>query len=210
MGNDLRDIAPQDLAILSNAAVIAVNQDPLGSSASRKWLRNPNGTVNEKDGSGNQLWAGGLKGTVDEEYNDYVVLLINGDDKEAVLNATLADIFIDAGPKGHAPQVGMSWEVRDLWSGRMSNETAQALIDASKAAGNSTAAHNTTGIGASRYNATATSYAEGLASNNSILLGSITTTVQPSGTITATIDRHGAAMFRLRAIPTAAKDRSEL
>lgn len=38
MGNDIRSILPADLAILSNAAVIAVNQDPNGSSASRKWM----------------------------------------------------------------------------------------------------------------------------------------------------------------------------
>lgn len=39
MGNDIRKIAPVDLAILSNPPVIAVNQDPLGRSASRRWIR---------------------------------------------------------------------------------------------------------------------------------------------------------------------------
>jgi alpha-galactosidase len=210
MGNDLRDIAPQDLSILSNAAVIAVNQDPLGQSAARRWLYYGNGTDGESGGSGMQLWSGNLKGTVHENYNDYVVLLVNGNNNATVMNATLEDIFVDSGPRGHAPQVDMSWEVRDLWAGRMTNETAQAIIDASAVASNTTHSYNATSIFDHRYNATATSYADGLAANNSILLGSVTTTVQPSGTIIANVDRHGAAMFRLRAIPTAVRKRDEL
>ncbi|EHK97092.1 putative Alpha-galactosidase [Glarea lozoyensis 74030] len=219
MGNDLRDIAPQDLSILSNAAVIAVNQDPLGQSAARRWLCHGNGTNGESGGSGIQLWSGNLKGTVHEDYNDYVVLLVNGNNNATVMNATLEDIFVDSGPRGHAPQVDMSWEVRDLWAGRMSNETAQAIIDASAVASNTTNGYNATTITSggnataifdNRYNATAMSYADGLAANNSILLGSVTTTVQPSGTLTANVDRHGAAMFRLRAIPTAVRKRDEL
>jgi alpha-galactosidase len=210
MGNDLRRISPQDLAILSNAAVIAVNQDPLGQSAARRWLYDGNGAVDKNGRSGIQLWSGTLKGTVHKDYNDYVVLLVNGNNDSTVMNATLEDIFVDSGPRGHAPQVDMSWEVRDLWTDRMSNETAQAIIDASTAANNATKGYNATTVGDNRYNATATSYADGLASNNSILLGSVTTTVQPSGTITATVDRHGAAMFRLRAIPTAIRKRDEL
>jgi alpha-galactosidase len=205
MGNDLRVITPQDLAILSNAAVIAVNQDPLGQSASRKWLY-----TDGDGGSGLQLWSGNLKGTVNEDYNDYVVLLVNGNNNVTVMNATLSDIFFDSGPRGHAPQVGMSWEVRDLWAGRMSNETAQAIIDASAATSNATSRHNTTNILSGRYNATATSYADGLVANNSLLLGTVTTTIEASGTVIATVDRHGAAMFRLRAIPTGTRKRDEL
>jgi alpha-galactosidase len=205
MGNDLRIIAPQDLAILSNAAVIAVNQDPLGQSASRRWLYN-----GDSGGSGIQLWSGNLKGTVHKDYNDYVVLLVNGNNNMTVMNATLNDIFSDSGPRGHAPQVGMSWEVRDLWTGRMSNETAQAIIDASAATSNTTQGYNTTNTSDGRYNSTATSYADGLAANNTILLGTVTTTIEPSGTLTAAVDRHGAAMFRLRAIPPGIRKRDEL
>jgi len=202
LGNDLREVPAADLAIISNAAVIAVNQDPNGSSASRRWIY----TTNDTDVNGRaeiQMWSGGLKSTTGGDYNDEVVLLINGNNKAAIMNATLADIFVDSGTRGTAKQLKISWEVRDLWTNRMSNAEAASIIS-----GNGTTS-NSTGI-AQRYNATTTSYADGLARKNELLLGSVTTTVQPSGTIIATVAPHGAAMFRLRALPSAAKKRDEL
>jgi alpha-galactosidase len=206
MGNDIRSIAPADLSILSNAAVIAVNQDPSGSSAARRWLYETNLT----DSNGRaalQMWSGSLKSTTGGDYSDMVVLLVNGNNAETVMNATLADIFIDSGPSGTAEQVGMSWEVRDLWANRMSDAEASAIIAASSAAGNVTTGYNATRVGAGRYNASSMSYEEGLKANSSLLLGNITTTVRPSGTVTATVAPHGAALFRLRALPTAAAGR---
>lgn len=44
MGNDIRSIQPSDLSILSNPAIIAINQDPSGSSAARRWFWNINAT----------------------------------------------------------------------------------------------------------------------------------------------------------------------
>ena len=44
MGDDIRSIKPADPAILSNAAIIAVNQDPSGSSAARRRLYNTKAT----------------------------------------------------------------------------------------------------------------------------------------------------------------------
>lgn len=209
MGNDIRTIAPSDLAILSNPAVIAINQDPSGSSAARRWMY----ATNDTDINGRaaiQMWSGSLKSTTGGAESDMVVLLINGNNSTTVMNATLADIFVDNGPAGTAPQVKMAWEVRDLWANRMSNEEAKAIIDASSAVGNATTGYNATTVGAGRYNATQTSYAEGLAMNSTLLLGNVTTTVQPSGTITATVDPHGVAMFRLRAAPTGMIKRDEL
>ena len=203
MGNDIRSIAPADLAILSNPAVIAVSQDPSGSSAARRWMY----ATNDTDVNGQaaiQMWSGNLKSTTGGGQNDMVVLLINGNSNTTVMNATLADIFFDNGAAGTAPQAKMSWEVRDLWANRMSDDEAQAIISASSATQNAT-----TG-GSGRYNATLMSYADGLAQNNTLLLGNVTTTVQPSGTITATVDPHGAAMFRLRALPSGMKKRNEL
>ncbi|KAG9239360.1 glycoside hydrolase family 27 protein [Amylocarpus encephaloides] len=211
MGNDIRIIKPQDLSILSNAAVIAVNQDPLGQSAARRWLYQTNTTDVDENGKAEiQMWSGNLKSTISADYNDYVVLLVNGNNNATVMNATLEDIFVDSGPKGTAPQVQMSWEVRDLWADRMSNETAAAIINTPTKSGNATTGYNATTIGQGRYNATTTSYADGLMANSSLLLGSVVTTVQPSGTIIANVDRHGVAMFRLRAIPTAVRKRDEL
>jgi len=93
--------------------------------------------------------------------------------------------------------------VRDLWANRMSTDEAQAIISANNTVTNGTNVQ-------ARYNATEMSYAEGLRAKNELLLGNITTTVQPSGTIIATVAPHGAAMFRLRAMPTAVAKRDEL
>jgi len=195
MGNDIRAIPASALSVLSNAAVIAVSQDPSGSSASRRWI-GPDAT-----GTGTiQLWSGNLKSTTGGSQNDMLVLLVNGANTDQLLNATLADIFFDDGPGGTASQVKMSWEVRDLWAGRMPESEAATIIAASSATDNATTGYNATTAGVGRYNATKTSYAQGLAEGNELLLGNVTTTVAPSGTVTATVDPHGARMFRLRAI----------
>ena len=136
-----------------------------------------------------------------------VVVLINGGNASTTMNATLADIFVDNGAAGTAPQVSMSWEVRDLWANRMSDEEAGWIIGNSTATGNATTGYNATTVGMGRYNATKTSYAQGLANNDELLLGQVTTTVQPSGAITATVDPHGARVFRLRAVETSMRMR---
>jgi len=203
LGNDVRVFPPADLAIVSNPAVIAVNQDPTGSSAARRWWY-----PTDTSGGAIQMWSGTLVSTTDTLWNDWVVLLINGNNNQTVMNATLADIFIDYGAAGTALQVKLAWEVRDLWADRMSDAEAKAVIDA--AAGNGTMAGNGTTMINGRYNATEMSYAEGLLAKDERLLGNVTTTVSPSGTIVATVDAHGAAMFRLRAMPTAVTKRDEL
>jgi len=202
LGNDLREVPAADLSIISNAAVIAINQDPAGSSAARRWIY----STNDIDANGRaeiQMWSGSLSSTTGGDYTDEVVLLINGKNVETVMNATLADVFIDSGNRGTAPEIKMSWEVRDLWANRMSTTEAQAIINANGTATNETNVQ-------ARYNSTETSYADGLKAKNEVLLGNITTTVQPSGTIIATVAPHGAAMFRLRALPTAMRKRDEL
>jgi alpha-galactosidase len=152
------------------------------------------------------MWSGNLKSTTDGKTNDMVVLFINGGNSSTTMNATLADIFVDNGPGGTAKQVKMSWEVRDLWANRMSNEEASWIIGNSTATGNATTGYNATTVGTGRYNATKTGYAQGLANKNELLLGQVTTTVPPSGTITATVDPHGAKVFRLRAVTSSAAE----
>lgn len=208
MGNDIRKIIPADLAILSNAAVIAVNQDPSGSSAARRWI-SPSNTLSTTPTT--QMWSGSLVSTTGGTYSDMVVLLVNGHDSPQVLNATLADIFVDNGLAGTAPQAQMSWEVRDLWANRMSDSLAAEIISSSSAAGNYTTGYNATTVGGDeRYNATKTSYAEGLKAMDPRLLGNVTTTVSAGGMVTATVDAHGAAMFRLRAVGASMRKRDEL
>lgn len=193
MGNDLRIIKPADLAILSNTAVIAVSQDPSGSAAARRWYydaADPASPLGKM-----QMWSGTLASTTDTNYSDMVVLLINGASTNQTMNATLSDIFVDSGPLGTAPQNKISWEVRDLWANRMSNTQAMQLINANGTTNGT--------IPGNRYNATATSYANGLKLKDERLLGNVTTTVSPSGTVVAEVEAHGARMFRLRAVPTA-------
>lgn len=205
MGNDFSKISNKTLSILTNAAAIAVNQDPLYSSAARRWYYDT-ADVDEYGRGSIQMWSGNLNSTTDSEWNDAVVVLLNGQNSTAEMNATLADIFIDSGTYGTAPQADLSWEVRDLWGYRLTDEEAQAVIDAANATENSSSSNgivvsaNVTNL----YNATAISYADGLEAKNEVLLGKVVSTVAPRGTITATVDRHGAAMFRLRAVPTAA------
>ena len=56
-----------------------------------------------------------------------------------------------------------------------------------------------------RYIAMKTTYGQGLANKDALLLGYGTTTVLPSGTIKATVDQHGAREFRLRGVQSRAK-----
>lgn len=210
MGNDFSKISNSTLSILANPAAIAVNQDPLGSSAARRWYYDTD-DVSDSGRASIQMWSGSLNSTTDTDYKDMVVVLINGQNSSATMNATLADIFVDSGTSGTAKQVGISWEVRDLWGYRMTDEEAQAVIDAANAteSGSGLAATNAT---TKMYNATRTSYAAGLEAKDELLLGKVVGTVAPRGTITADVERHGAAMFRLRAVPTAApvRKRTEL
>lgn len=201
MGNDFSKITNKTLSILTNAAAIAVNQDPLTSSAARRWYYATD-DVDEYGQGSIQMWSGNLQSTTDTDYNDMVVVLINGNNSPTTLNATLADIFIDSGTYGTAPQVALSWEVRDLWAYRLTDSEAQALIDAANATESSGSGLTATNATSSLYNATRTSYADGLAAQDELLLGKVVGTVAPKGTLTASIDTHGAAMFRLRAVPT--------
>lgn len=201
MGNDFGRISNQTLSILTNAAAIAVNQDPQSSSAARRWYYETT-DVDEYGRGSIQMWSGSLNSTTDSRWSDMVVVLLNGNNSTTVINATLADVFVDSGTYGTAPQVAMSWEVRDLWGYRLTDDEAQSLIDA---ANNGTVVEVSANV-TNLYNATATSYAAGLEAKNELLLGKVVGTVAPQGTITATVHRHSAAMFRLRAVPTAAGD----
>lgn len=157
-----------------------------------------------------QMWSGSLQSTTNSTTSDMVLLLINGGNEPLTMNATLADIFIDSGTAGTAKQVSMEWELRDLWANRMDNATAQAIISASTATGNATTGYNATTVGYGRYNATEMSYKDGLAAGRSELLGSLTGTVKPSGTVFADVEAHGVRMFRMRPVETGKRKRDEL
>lgn len=215
MGHDIRTTTPRTLSILSNPAIIAISQDPLGSSAVRRWLYNipasssssspPSTWPSDPHASipSIQLWTGALAPTTSTapKTNDALVLLINGGPTPLTLHASLADIFFDSGPAGTAPQIGLAWELRDLWADRMSDAEAGWII------GNVTDADNKTmgdfaGVvaGRDRFNVSRTGYAEALAKADDRVLGSVTSTVMPRGTVSAVVEGHGVRVFRLRAV----------
>ncbi|EJC99288.1 alpha-galactosidase/alpha-n-acetylgalactosaminidase [Fomitiporia mediterranea MF3/22] len=194
MGNDLRKITPETLSILSNPAVLAISQDTGSRPAFRRWRYFVGDT--DKFGQGEiQMWSGSLSG------GDALVVLLNGGDKEREMNATLVDIFWDNMPLGNPPQASQAWDVYDLWGNRMDNDTAARIIAAANqtALGNATSDPSTIGS-EFRYNATQMGgYTAGLQQNSTVLLGEKVGTVEPHGSVTATVPRHGVGAFRLRA-----------
>lgn len=177
MTNVMTKIDGPTLSILQNTAVLAVSQDPQGSSAVRIWRY-------YVDDGEIQMYSGPLSG------GDQLVLLLNGGSKARDMNATLDDIFWENGPRGTASQAKSSWDVYDLWAGRMSNDTANAII---KDGENATRPINMTAEGgASKV------YSQAPLPTSKALMGSKVSTVKPGGRVTAHVQAHGVAMLRLR------------
>lgn len=196
IGTNIGTISPANLAILSNPAIIALNQDPSAGAAIRKWRY----LVDPDDyGQGEiALWTRVMKN------GDTVIALLNAGNTTRMMNATMNDIFFDqrtAGAYKAPPELSQTWDVYDLWANRMTDEEAQSIIN-----GNATASNATT-----RYNATATSYAEGLKNNATQLYGSRVGSIEPSGTFSAEIPRHSVGIYRLRSQGSASsRKRDEL
>jgi len=188
IGTNVLTLSPANLAIYSNPAVIALNQDPSASAAIRKWqyFVNPDET-----GQGEiALWTRSLNN------GDQVIALLNAGNTSLMMNATLNDIFLDprtAGAYQAPPQLSETWDVYDLWANRMSNSEATSIINGT--AMNLTSNSNTT---VTRYNATATSYAEGLMNNDTALFGAKVGSIPPMGTWAAMVERHSVGLYRLR------------
>lgn len=89
-GNDLRTMTEETKAILLNAEVIAVDQDPLGIQGTKRLDR----------GSGTQIW---VKPLVD---GSRAVAVLNLNDREANVAVRWADVGLPAGAA----------TVRDLWA----------------------------------------------------------------------------------------------
>ncbi|KKY25129.1 putative alpha-galactosidase [Phaeomoniella chlamydospora] len=194
MGNDIDSLSARDLSILINPAVIAVSQDPAGSSAVRVWRY----YVNETDQYGQgeiSMWSGSLFD------GDQLVVLLNARNSSRMMNTTAAEIFTDAGG-AISTEAQESWTIHDLWADRMPVDVAQSIID-----GNATANSN---VSSYYYNATATSYADGLSANSTLLLGKAVGTLAAGGTIETEVPRHGVAMMRLRLNLSTKRKRDEL
>ncbi|KAF9884786.1 hypothetical protein FE257_001276 [Aspergillus nanangensis] len=189
MTNVMTKIDAKTLSILQNPAVLAVSQDPLGSTPSRRWRYFVDDSG--KYGHGEiQLHTGPLSG------GDQLVLLLNAASKPREMNATLVDIFWLNGAEGTADQVQQSWDVYDLWGNRMSDEAAEAIIKASSSSSsaNRTAGYNLEAMGGSKK-----VYSQTPSASSKMLMGSKVGTVRPSGTVKVHVPAHGVAMLRLRA-----------
>jgi alpha-galactosidase len=197
MGNNMDKLSARALSILNNPAIIALSQDPKGSSAVRIWRHFVDDV--DKYGQGEiQMWSGELSG------GDYFVALINAGNSSRQMNATADDIFYDAGAEGTSEEAMMEWTLHDLWANRMPEEVAQALID-----GNSTQA-SSLNVTSYYYNATETTYEDGLAKNDTLLLGTPVGTLAAKGSIAAEIPRHGIMAYRLRSTGRGLRKRDEL
>ena len=98
-GNDMSKMDEATKRILTNAAVIAVDQDPLGRQAKRIW----------REGS-LEIWSRPLKG------GDRAVVLFNRGDKSAEIKVTWEQLEWAARMKA---------DVTDLWSGKKTNGVAE-------------------------------------------------------------------------------------
>ncbi|KAF2177860.1 glycoside hydrolase family 27 protein [Zopfia rhizophila CBS 207.26] len=196
IGTNVLTLSPANLAIYSNPAIIALNQDPSGTAAIRKWqyFVDPDET-----GEGEiALWTRSL------DNGDQVIALLNAANRTMMMNATMRDIFFDqatAGAYREPEELRKTWDVYDLWANRMTAAEAGSIINGT--AGNFTFNTNSTANPrVTRYNATATSYEDGLKNNNTALLGLKVGSIAPSGTWSAEIARHSVGMYRLRARET--------
>jgi alpha-galactosidase len=202
MGNKLDQLSPEDYAILVNPAVLAINQDPLASSISRK-IRTQ---VAEKDryGFGEvQVWSGSLVN------GDQVVAFLNGGNASAVLTWSLVDVF--GGLKTNT-MAASAWDLFDVWG----NATVMP-VDVAAAVLNGTLDVGSTDY---YYNASRTEWAVGLnqsaaataanTTSGTLLLGTPSGSVASGGSLSATVPSHGIQMWRLRPAQPAARKRDEL
>jgi alpha-galactosidase len=90
IGTDLRKISKEDLEILLNKDVIAVNQDSLRKSIRR---------VKKVDSDGYQIWSGPLS------ENRVVLLILNSADQEQTLSVSLRELGLEG-----------TFAVKELWT----------------------------------------------------------------------------------------------
>lgn len=202
MGTDITRLTPSALSIYSSPAIIALNQDPLGSSAIRVWqspvkMENETYSVDAYTAGTTQFWTCQLDG------GDYAVAFVNAGPVSTIMSASMEDVFVDlitTGNNAPVPQLSQTWDVYDLWANRMSDDAAQAIITGNMTLATNTTseANSTTTLPVQTYNSSAMSYGDGLKANNAALLGVKTSTLAPMGTLSASVPRHGTVVYRLR------------
>ena len=212
LGNDFTTIDPGTLSLISNPAIIAISQDPLGLPAVRVWQKP---ATQENNTYSTDLYSAGETSFWVSQLNggDFAVAFVNGAPTRQTMSASMNDIFIDQLTTGSNAPVKMlkqTWDVYDLWGYRMDNATAMNIIkgnatslkpviasNATLDSQNVTAADGDT-MAAARYNSTVLSYADGVAMNVSAVLGKHIGQLKPGGTLTIEVPTHGIAIYRLR------------
>ena len=190
MGNKLTGLSPEDYGILTNPAVIALNQDPNGSPIQRQLVQQVD--ARDRYGVGEiQIWSGSLYG------GDQVVAFLNAANTSLTIAYDLVEIF---GGLPTNEQAQMSYDLYDLWG----NETVIPVSAAAQIL-NGNATIETVDNGRWYYNATATSWADGLAANDTLLLGTPAGSLQAGGLLSAEVPSHGIAMWRLKSTGSAMK-----
>lgn len=197
IGTNVGTLSPANLAIYSNPAILAINQDSSAGAAKRVWryLADP-----DDNGQGEiSLWTRTLGN------GDRIVALLNAANTSMSMNVTIDEVFFDertAGAYRAPPELSQTWDIFDLWAHRMNDTEAAAVLNGTVG---EIPANSTT-----RFNATATSYADGVASGHPALWGSQVGSLEPSGTFTAEIARHSVGVYRLRSREAAMRKRDEL
>ena len=186
MTNVMKEIDARTLSILQHPAVLAVSQDPLGSSAIRR-SREYVDDVNRFGKGEIQMYTGPLTG------DDQLVLFLNAATSPRTMSASLEDIFWDSGPSGTADQIHQAWDVYDLWANRLDDEIANGIIDGSIAP-----------VGPDGFNITAEGgpkevFSQPPPRTSKALMGSFVETVKAEGSVAAEVEPHGVVMLRLRA-----------
>lgn len=195
MGTDITALDADAYSIYMNPAILAISQEPTGSTAQRIWRYFVPST--DRYGEGEiQLWAGELS------LGNYIVIFLNAANEDMYMNATLADIFVGVGYSTAMPTT--NFDVFDQWGNRMPNATANQILSS----------NSTTGIMSNAtsylYNATAQSYANGLAKNDTRLLGQHVGTWETGSEWSTLVPRHGVKAYRLRPQATNMRKRDEL
>jgi len=111
MGHDLLHMSNETWTILTNTAIIGINQDPNGQSGIRLWKRKL-----PEDGD-LQLWRGDLANS------SFTVALMNTSPEEQVVDVPFEDVFRDLGKEWREA----TYTVYDLWAKDQKGEWGRCL-----------------------------------------------------------------------------------
>ncbi|KAJ3479182.1 hypothetical protein NLI96_g9236 [Meripilus lineatus] len=99
LGNDVTNMSADTLEIITNKAIIDINQDSAGSPANRRWKRSVQG------GGDLSLWSGSLVN------NRFIIALLNTSPSQQTVDVDFTDVFVDQG-KVYQHQ---AYSISDLW-----------------------------------------------------------------------------------------------